>query len=208
LEKGKVFGNMQRDILKKDWLIDAEAFKSLLVWLDCGKDSDGQRYLEIRGRLVSFFDRKNSLNPDDLADETLNRVARRLSEEEIESETPEKFCYITAKFVFLESLRTKEKSNISIDEITENKLLSKNFDEKVVKEKMLDCLEHCTESLEITKREIIFGYYYGEERIKIENRKNLATKLGFSINALSIRACRIREKLHICVVKCVEKNNL
>ena len=54
-------------------------------------------------------------------------------------------------------------------------------------------------------REIILGYYFGEERIKIENRRKLATKFNLSVNALSIRACRIREKLKICVEKCVEK---
>jgi DNA-directed RNA polymerase specialized sigma24 family protein len=194
--------------LKKNWTIDTDAFQRLLDWFDAGKNSQGQRYLEIRGRLVSFFDRKNSLNPDDLADETLNRVSRRLTEEKIESETPEKFCYITAKFVFLESLRANHNRNIPIDEITENTLVTKDLDDKLAKEKMLDCLEHCTENLDYANREIIVGYYYGEERIKIANRKNLATKLGFSINALSIRACRIREKLHICVVKCAEKNNL
>jgi hypothetical protein len=32
-------------------------------------------------RLVAYFDRKNCSSPADLADETLNRVARRLEEE-------------------------------------------------------------------------------------------------------------------------------
>jgi DNA-directed RNA polymerase specialized sigma24 family protein len=201
---------MPTERIKKNWTINAEAFQRLLEWLDDGKNSDGAGYLEIRGRLVSFFDRKNCLNPDELADETLNRVARRLVEEAgaIESETPAKYCYIVAKFVFLESLRAKDKNTVSLDEITENKLFSPESDEKIIKETRLNCLDHCTNNLEIANREIIFGYYFGEERIKIENRRTLAKKFDISVNALSIRACRIREKLQVCVEKCVGKDTV
>ena len=197
---------MQTQILKKNWTINSDAFQRLLEWLDNGKNSDGNRYVEIRKRLVSFFKRKDCLNPDELADETLNRVARRLSEEsKIESETPADFCYITAKFIFLESLRNKDKQNIPLDEITENKLFSPVSDEQIVKEKKLNCLEKCVENLESSNREIICGYYYGEERIKIENRRALAKRFDISTNALSVRACRIREKLQDCMGKCLEK---
>ena len=197
---------MQTEKLKKNWIISQVAFRRLLEWLDDGKNSDGERYLEIRTRLVTYFDRKNSLNPDELADETLNRVARRLEEEgKIESETPAKFCYITAKFIFLESLRSKEKLNISLDEVVINQDFSKIQTEKFDQETRLNCLENCTNNLETGNREIIFGYYFGEERIKIENRRNLAKTFDISVNALSIRACRIREKLAVCVENCVEK---
>jgi hypothetical protein len=67
--------------LNKDWSPTRGAFRQFLNWLDEGVDSDGERYLEMRRRLVAYFDRKNCLTPDELADETLNRVARRLEEE-------------------------------------------------------------------------------------------------------------------------------
>jgi DNA-directed RNA polymerase specialized sigma24 family protein len=200
---------MDSKTLKKHWTITPNAFQNMLSWLDNRDNSNGERYLEIRRRLVYFFDRKDCRNSDELADETLNRVARRLEEEgKIETETPEKFCYIMAKFVFMESLRAKEKQNISIDEVFENKLVTKVSGEENLNELRLNCLESCTSNLENSNRKIIFGYYYGEERIKIENRKSLAKKFEISVNALSIRACRIREKLQGCVNKCVEKNNL
>ena len=74
---------------KSDWTLSESSFARLLEWLDDGSSTEGQSYLEMRGRLVTYFDRKNCLSPDDLADETLNRVARRLKEEgKIDSETP------------------------------------------------------------------------------------------------------------------------
>jgi hypothetical protein len=74
---------VQKVELKKDWKLTQRAFDQLLNWLDGGRNSDGQKYLEMRERLVAYFDRKNSFDPDDLADQTLNRVGRRLEEESI-----------------------------------------------------------------------------------------------------------------------------
>jgi len=201
---------MQRADLKKNWTITSSAFQRLLDWLDEGKNSDGESYLEMRQRLVAYFDRKNCPTPDEFADETLNRVARRLEEEGmIDSETPAKYCYIVARFVFMEYLRGMDKASVPLDDVLRQPQGSQlaapeeGDKETEVKEKMLNCLEHCTGKLEPTNREIIISYYFGTERVKIENRRALAERLGISVNALSIRACRIRDKLEVCVGKCV-----
>ena len=163
----------------------------------------------MRQRLVAYFDRKNCLAPDDLADQTLNRVARRLEEEGvIESDTPAKYCYIVARFVFMEHLRETQKENVLLGEIRRQPLgpnlaVSEPDDKREAKEKMLNCLEQCTGKLEPRNREIITRYYVGKERVKIENRRGLAAELGVTMNALSIRACRIRDKLEDCVRQCV-----
>lgn len=196
---------MQKVEQKKNWVLISAAFQKFLEWLDEGTNSDGKKYLEMRQKLSNYFDRKNCRNPDELAEETLNRVARRLEEEgKIETETPAKFCYITARFVFMESLRDTSKSHISIDEVIYNQT-DKSSDEKQEKdekEKLLQCLEECANKLEDVNRDLIFRYYYGKEREKIENRRALAQELGLTVNALSIRACRIRGKLEDCVKKC------
>lgn len=199
---------MQNVQPKKNWLITSESFARLLEWIDEGANSDGQKYLELRGKLVAYFDRKNCLAPDELADETLNRVARRLEEEgKIDTEAPAKFCYVTARFVFLESLRDKTNKSTPLDEIKGEKIAAKDeAEDKTLKEKMLACLEKCVGSLDETNREMIVRYYYGAERIKIENRRALAEKIGISSNALTIRACRIRGQLEICVKKCAGKD--
>lgn len=183
--------------------MNASAFERLLDWLDEGEDSDGRKYLEMRRKLVEYFDRKNSRSPDDLADETLNRVARRIVEEGvIETETPAKYCYITARFVFLEHLRETNRESISLDEVALSKVAARIDEEVETKEKRLACLEKCVGELDQGNRYLIVSYYYGRERVKIENRRRMAEQLGISVNALSIRACRIRERLEKCVEKC------
>jgi DNA-directed RNA polymerase specialized sigma24 family protein len=191
----------------KEGGLTASTFDQLLKWLDEDKDSEGQRYLEMRRRLAGYFDRKGCLNPDELADETLNRVARRLAEEgHIETETPAKYCYITARFVFMEHLRGSQKHNTLLDGLRRQTQTAGfgESDQVETRERMLECLDRCIGELETSNREIILRYYSGRERVKIENRRALAQSLGITMNALSIRACRIRDRLEACVQQCVD----
>lgn len=200
-------------LLKKDWTLNPEAFRQFLSWLDGGVDSYGERYLEMRDRLVRYFDRRNCLSPDDLADETLNRVARKLEEKgEIVGASPAHYCYIVAKFVFLEFLRRLESNQKSLDHtegaergIAGLVVPARPGEDAVAKEKLFECLEKCLGKLQPEDRELILDYYRGEQRAKIERRAELAARFGLTLNALSIRACRIRSKLEICVSACVQR---
>lgn len=103
-----------RELVRKaDWALSEDAFSRFLEFLDNGTPTSGSSYLEIRRRLVDYFDRKNCAAPDDL-DDTLNRVARRLGEEgNIVTGAPARYCYTVARFVFLESLRSPTARNRS-----------------------------------------------------------------------------------------------
>jgi DNA-directed RNA polymerase specialized sigma24 family protein len=203
--------SIQKAERKSDWALSQSAFSQLLAWLDGGRDSGGEGYLETRQRLVSYFDRKDCLAPDELADETLNRVARRLEEEgSITDTTPAQYCYIVAKYVFMEYLRRTERRQVSLDELPGSNQAfrgavasSDRSDETENEERRLNCLEQCLQHLEADSSEIIIQYYHGEQRVKIDNRRALAERLGVTMNALSIRACRIRDKLEACARKCM-----
>lgn len=192
---------------KKNWTLTAPALAGLLNLLDEGTDSAGEKYLEMRRRLIAYFDRKNCPAPEELTDETLNRVARRLEEEgEIISDAPARYFYIVARFVFLEYLRERNEE-ISLDAIDTRAAGSQPAasgadDESCQRERLLTCLDRCTEKLDQKQRALIVSYYHGEQRTKINNRLALAKQLGVTVNALSIRACRIRDKLEVCVKEC------
>jgi DNA-directed RNA polymerase specialized sigma24 family protein len=193
--------------LQRDWKLDAAAFDRLLHWLDGGFDSEGQKYIEMRRRLVAYFDRKNCSAPEELADETLNRVARRLHEEGItEAETPAKYCYIVARFVFMESVRRMQQEQKLRGELgwlaQSVSPATQEIDDRY--ERMLECMRTCIKSLDSGKQELILSYYTGKQRQKIENRKRFADRLGITTNALSIRACRIRDELENCVRQCLK----
>ncbi len=196
--------NLPEPDRKTKWNLTQSAFQRLLIWLDENNESGGQRYVIIRRRLVQYFDRKNCSSPQELADETLNRVARRLEEEgEITGSTPSQFCFNTARYIFLESLRRREHNEPLHQDLTS----SPQFQEEGEWEQQRsNCLEKCLQTLDPEERIVILGYYQGERRVRIENRKLIAAKLGVSMNALTIRACRIRIKLESCIRKCLNND--
>src|SRR5215470_2511698 len=143
-----------RAMVKRDRASTQEAFRYFLQWLDEGVDSGGERYLEMRRRLALYFDRKNCVSPDDLADETLNRVARKLEEKgSIKELTPAHYCYVAARFVFLEYLRSREHTQTSFDEPAHSALHpllagspGRDSQGEPV-EKLHGCLEQCLKQL-------------------------------------------------------------
>jgi hypothetical protein len=190
--------------LKRDWIATPQAFERLLAWLDEGDDSGGQTYLQMRRRLVLYFQRKRCRTPDDLADETLNRVTRRLEEEgSITDSPPARYCYITAKFVLLEHLRDPEVRRIRDVDVRERaRDPGADAGDSAHDERLLTCLDRCLSALERDDRTLILDYYRPEQRVRIERRRHLAASLGLTANALAIRACRLRDKLQRCVSAC------
>jgi len=192
---------------RKEPVLTQFAFSRLLEWLDDGVDSHGERYLEIRNRLVAYFERRNCPDPDGLADETLNRIAKTLEREDvIQTRPPAKYCYVVARFVLLEDFRGKGKHVHLRDSGAMRAvravvpLMPAEPDaEQVQFERRLERLERCLKELRGDHRELVVDYYRDARRQKIDRRRRLAAKLGITMNALGIRVCRIRDKLTACM---------
>ncbi len=195
-----------QEVFRESPLLSQVAFDRLLEWLDDGADSHGERYLEMRRRLVSYFTRRNRPSADDLADETLNRVARTLEQSGvIETKPPARYCYVVARFVMLEDIRSERKQapldEMRVSDAPRGRSLSlvASDESLVLREQRLDCLDRCLDQLRLDQREIIVEYYRDDGRQKIERRRELAARLGISMNALGIRVLRIRDTLSTCV---------
>lgn len=198
---------MAKRDLRLRWQLDETAFHRLLQWLDQGNDSHGERYVEIRDRLVSYFGRRNCPAPDDLADETLNRVARRLEEQvEIDDVGPAHYCYIVARFVLLESLRLRAREAASLNDIRAGIHSADPPDDGAAdRERTMECLEQCLATSSAAERELIQEYYRTDAGAAKVQRKRLAERLGLTPNSLAIRAWRLRHRLERCVRECRER---
>ena len=199
---------MAKADVKRHWQPNEAAFQRLLAWLDEGADSGGTRYLDIHDRLTHYFARRNCFAPHDLADETLNRVARRLEERgSIDDVEPARYCYITARFVLLESLRHPERQHRTPDDLRGTVPLEPAARDDSVdqRERTMECLERCLAAHSPAERALILDYYRSESGSSSAGRKRLAERLGLTANSLAIRAWRIRSRLEACVRACLEQ---
>jgi DNA-directed RNA polymerase specialized sigma24 family protein len=187
------------------------AFQRLLAWLDDGRESNGGTYLEMRRRLVAYFDRRNRLSSDDLADETLNRVAHTLETDgAIATTPPARYCYVIARFVLLEDIRRERATGRAAGAwvrdpsiVPTRELPSPEADAgAAMQEQRLECLDRCLDQLKPEQRDLAIEYYRDTRREKIDRRQGLARRLGVTMNALAIRASRIRSTLEACVTAC------
>jgi DNA-directed RNA polymerase specialized sigma24 family protein len=196
-----------QELLREEPKITQFAFHRLLAWLDDGLDSRGETYIEMRRRLVTYFDRRNRPFADDLADETFNRVSKTLEQSgSITVKPPARYCYVMARFVLLEDIR-RSKKFVQVNEARDAfPVLSRPFsvadDRASVQDQRLDCLDRCLDKLKPDQRELAIEYYRDAKRERIDRRRALAERLRITMNALGVRACRIRNVLETCVDSC------
>ena len=182
-------------ITGKGWVLTREAFEALLHWLAPDPERAAQRYEEIRRRLIRFFTNRGCAAAEDLTDETMNRVAKKIHEGlEYAGETAPYF-YGVAHNVHLEHVRKKP----AVLPPPPPRLT-----EEVEREHA--CLEECLGRLQPRSRELIREFYREAELTKIEHRKQLAASLGLTPNALRIQAHRIRGVLRECVKLCLGRD--
>ena len=92
-----------------------EAFAKFLEVLADDSLLAGEEYERLRERLIFYFERRNCRHSDELTDETINRVCKRLGEGE-QIEKISNYCYTVAGNVWKEYLKGKDLKTESLDE--------------------------------------------------------------------------------------------
>lgn len=180
--------------MKKEREITQEAFNSLLSWLDADRDSAAGKYEAIRRRLIKVFASRGCGEAEDLADETINRVTLKVAQISAGySGEPALYFYGVAHKVHLEYVRANKPGRTPPPKPTT----------EAEDENSYDCLEQCLEALPAGSRHLVVEYYRDTKRAKIDNRRKLADQLGIALNALRIRAHRVRAQLQKCVLNCL-----
>ncbi len=185
---------------RQKWTLTQEAFDRLLVAFGGDRDSAAQKYLEIRTNLMRFFEWRGCSFPEDHADETINRMAKRVADgEEILNYSG--YAMGVARLLLLEINKGRLREQQALAEIgTSSEAYEEEPDDS---ENRLVCLRSCLQTLSADNRELILEYYQGEKGEKIQNRKKLMDRFGIPVNTLRMRALRLRERLQSCVETCV-----
>ena len=180
-------------------VLGQEEFDRLLAWLDQDRERAGSVYEQIRWRLITIFAARSCPVPEDLADETIDRVARRVSDIAATYAGDQALYFFgVANNIHHEYLKRPAPPEPG-DELSE-----KTSD----KERVHDCLEQCLGRLSGEERDVIVRYYSLEKQAKIDSRKQLADELGISLNTLRLRVLRMKEKLRPCVERCLERTEV
>jgi DNA-directed RNA polymerase specialized sigma24 family protein len=191
-------------VSKSEWTLSAEALARFLVGLDPDSDRAGEKYESLRLTLMKFFDWRGVHFPEELADETINRVIRKLDEGETIRDLPT-YCHGVARLVLLEKLKGPENKRADFETLPPAALVAPERPEREDVDERQDCFERCLKELPAESRQLILQYYSDEKREKIDRRLAMAERLGIPLNALRSRAQRIRNRLEECVNGCMNK---
>ena len=188
--------------------LTSNAFNLILSKLSDNPKKAADEYLTLHFKLEKYFEWQDrgrwQADHSALADETLDRVAKKL-EEGIEIEkTVQSYSLGIARFVWLEYIRINPLPT-EIENIPEPSAPESDPEEEDAR---LACLRSCLASVpkDDEERKLILDYYRKNGAKIKERRKALADKLGITTNALKVRMTRLREKLKNCIGKCMEKN--
>jgi DNA-directed RNA polymerase specialized sigma24 family protein len=179
---------------RRDWRLSQGAFERLLQALDSDRERAGVAYELLRRRIVGLMRWWGAQAAEELADQTLDRVARKLEEGAV---VPEGSfgAYVrgVARMIFYEGGRASRLQPPDPSVVASGDPES---------ERALRCLDRCLLKLEERERTLVLRYY--ADGNKAEVRRALASELGVSQTALRIRAHRLRLRLEDLVSKCLE----
>lgn len=191
--------------MKKDFALTQQDFEALLGWLSADRDEAGVLYEKIREGLIRFFRFRGCADPATLADETINRVALKVTSFDASKDVKTiTYFYGFASNVFLEYARTAKKREVSLNAEDYSPLRNLRAADDAPNVEC-DCLEECLTKLPREESALVVNYYGKDKSEKFEMRRKLADALNLKMPALHTKVFRIRSVLRECVEKCLKK---
>lgn len=176
------------------WSLTREAFDRLLQELGSEPEAAAREYETLRKRLIAFFDWRGAEAPEALADEALDRVARKLEQHEA-IENLRAYLFGVARNVWREAEKRRARARIAVDALPRPVW----NDTPEADEEGIGHLGRCLQELPDDARALIVGYYQGAGKAHLAERKLLAQRLGITYATLKTRAHRIRARLEECL---------
>ena len=185
---------------RKSWDLNQEAFDELLAWLNPDRERAGRKYEDIRERLIRIFAHRGCLSAEDLADTTINKVARKVNHLKTYyvGDPTLYFCGV-ARNVYRDYLDLPPELPAKTEV-----LAAAPAEDPEELESEDKCVESCLDSMGPKDRELLLEYYRDEGGAKIEHHKEMAHRRGISVNALRILVCRLRATFKKCMQNCLK----
>ncbi len=174
----------------------------MLAWLDSDRQRAGEKFLEIRSKVVKILVRRQCYEAEALWDETYYRVCHLLPTI-IETYVGDPALYFLAvmRLVHLEWLRYEKWKRERTDDGPPPPPTQREDIER-----LHACLDKGLKKLDDDDRDLILKYYEKDKSAKIEQRKELARSLGITLNTLRMRVHRINGDLRKCIDLCLDES--
>lgn len=178
-----------------------EGLSAVLAVLDRDPVRAAALYETMRLRLIKFFVWQGVLLAEDCADQTIDRVARRLSAgEEIQASEPARYFHGVARNVLREHRAHMAR------EIRHRALWPQDWlapSPEASESASADCLHRCLGELPAVTRRLVLEYYQGSGAARIAHRQAMAARLNLALPALRVRMHRLRARLEACAGRCL-----
>jgi RNA polymerase sigma factor (sigma-70 family) len=187
--------------MTKQRSLTQNSFDQLLMWLDADREQAARKYEDIRHSLIKILVWNGCYEAEDLADETIDRVTRRVPEliDSYEGD-PKSYFYAVAKRLLKEWYRRQACELPPQTEVAPSPEMSSEAAEA---ERLYECTDLCLRQLSDADRQLILLYYQKDKQAKIDARKQLASDLNIGLNALRVKVHRLRAVLHECIERCL-----
>lgn len=193
-----------------------DVLETLLSWLSPDKEQAGRVYERLRRKLVELFARRGvpTLFWHELADETLDRIGRKLAEgETIQNPEPMAYAFGVARFVLIEFWRRQHRriqSETQLDDLSPRDLVEIAAKdglrvEQQETELWLECMDAALKALPPEDESLMRACHHDDPRQQAANRRQAAERLNWEENSLRVHLHRIRLVLQRKVRACVER---
>lgn len=203
-------------IQDNEQLLKQNAVAHLLRRLSPDKEQAGRIYESLRRKLVEIFARRGvpTLFLYELADETLDRVGRKLAAGEV-IHHPEPMAYVhgVARNVLNEFWRKqsrREKTEVVIEDLSPRDLAKLESRDRLQQERdnqarWLECMDEFLKTLPPKDAAMLRNCHHDDPRQQSINRRQAAAQMGMTENSLRTHLHRIRQMLQRKVRACVER---
>lgn len=177
-----------------------EEFQQLLRQLNAGEPQAWALHEVLHQKLAWFFERDFPLQAEELADEVIGRLARKLSSDDIGNIAEFAFgiarnlrrehirhCIVAARLPT--ALGTQEAPRASD---AENSLIAQ-LDDRTKLRFFIECVERLPKS----DRKLLLDYYPSHTENLELSRQEIARELGVNMGTLRTRVARLREQLEL-----------
>jgi len=181
--------------------LSQDDFDLLLKWFGPDRDASAKKYLEAHERLTRLFRFNGCNRPEDLADEVMDRIAKKPPA----LDNPNVHIAVLLGYA-RNVLREHWRERTLVGEERDINEKPSVAGETAIKEISGRCLDGCLERLGEADRRFVLEYHKYEPGGKITHRKAMAEKRQTTLNALRLKASRLKSLVATCVKRCVHSD--